>query len=124
MLTLNSVPFVFGGAQGQNGIRQNKVYMLSQGVWTLQSPGMPQPLHSHSAVAVTDTLNTNTQSALVCGGVTDYGTKVQSTPMCNLYSPAKTSTQWTAVVAMNTARYGHGMAVYKGTLSFSWFLRQ
>jgi hypothetical protein len=77
------------------------------GVWNEIKPGMPKPLHSHNAVAIGDTWS---QSALVCGGL-DYALN-SSTSACNKFSP--TNSQWTTAAQLNTARSGHGMAVYKG----------
>jgi hypothetical protein len=106
MLTLNEVPFVFGGDTGVT--LENRVFMLNSGVWIVQTTVMPVALHSHTAVAIADNV---AQSALVCGGVR-VDTSV--TDACNMYSHANTATPWTQAASLNTARGGHGMAMYKG----------
>jgi hypothetical protein len=62
---------------------------------------MQQAVYYHSAVA----LDTNT--ALVCGGM-------YTTAQSQCFSYAAEADVWSPAAQMNTARYGHGMAVYKG----------
>src|SRR5205823_6104254 len=70
-------------------------------VWSARTP-MERALADHTAVA----LDTNT--ALVCGG--DNGSALQSA----CFSYAAASDKWSAAAQLNTARFTHGMAVYKG----------
>jgi len=109
MITLHGRPFVFGGCTEDNNDGCNRVsntvYTFdTSGVWSARA-SLPVGLHFHTAVA-NDTLDT----ALVCGGLTG-ALYVQSA--CYTYS--LTANAWTQAASLNTARYGHGMAVYKGT---------
>jgi hypothetical protein len=110
MITLHTRPYVFGGNAG--GFLLNTVYTLdTSNVWTARTP-MIFAVYSHTAVA----LATNT--ALVCGGwVWGMGWRDSTHPTpalsaCSSYSA--TNDVWSPAAQMNTARYGHGMAVYKG----------
>jgi hypothetical protein len=100
LITLRSRPYVFGGWNGSSIL--NTVYTFNtSNVWSALTP-MEQPLGGHAAVA----LDTNT--AVVCGG-DKYGVAQSA---CFTYAAA--SDAWSAAPHLNTGRYYHGMAVYKG----------
>jgi hypothetical protein len=121
MITLHTRPYVFGGLTGGfRSVKQsisvlpiyfrttvNTVYTFgTSNAWAARTP-MEQAVYGHTAVA----LDTNT--ALVCGGSQRLGgSAVQS-----CFSYAATENVWSPAVQMNTARMGHGMAVYKGLLA-------
>jgi N-acetylneuraminic acid mutarotase len=105
MLTLLEHVYVFGGMDIK-AVVYNNVYTFDadKSVWSGRA-NMPQPLMQHSAVVMVDT-----NQSLVCGGqITDATNSTQSA--CYMYSA--TQDVWTAAANMNTARNGHGMAVYK-----------
>jgi hypothetical protein len=103
---------VFGGWTGTRAL--NTVYTFDTSHVTQDSKWrqctfLKQALFDHSAVAI-DTH----QSILVCGGSKNYfWGSVQAD--CRAYAPAPVN-KWTMVAALNTARFGHGMAVWKGRL--------
>ena len=100
MITLLTRPYVFGG-QTSSGV-VNTVYTFDRAnAWATRTP-MERAVFAHTAVA----LDTNT--TLVCGGISNSG--VQSA--CFSYAAAKDV--WSPAAQMITARYEHGMAVYKG----------
>ncbi|CAM6004282.1 unnamed protein product [Sphagnum balticum] len=99
MITLHTRPYVFGGHAGS--VEVNTVYTLdTSNAWATRAP-MEEAVNSHTAVA----LDTNT--ALVCGGYN--GSAIQSA--CSSY--AATEDVWSPAAQMITARWAHGMAVYK-----------
>lgn len=55
-------------------------------------------------------------SALICGGLStlEYNSSAQAA--CYMF----TNNMWTTVASLTTARYGHGMAVYKGTVEIAY----
>ena len=101
MITLHTRPYVFGGfVPGVSLV--NTVYTFdTSNAWATRTP-MQRAVRDHTAVA----LDTNT--ALVCGGWD--GLSVQAT----CYSYSVTKDVWSPAAQMITARYWHGMAVYKG----------
>jgi hypothetical protein len=99
MLTLNKRAYVFGG-----NIRM-AVYAFepTTSLWTTLAP-MPAGLLLHRAVAtVVD------KSVLVCGGLA-----LDSPAQSACYTYTVGADVWTQAAHMNTARYAHGMSVYKG----------
>jgi hypothetical protein len=86
----------------------NNVYTFEMGVWNDRA-SMPNAVSDHSAVAMSAAPSVTL--ALVCGGVAIDGS-VMST--CFTYSSTENS--WTTAQAMNVAREGHGMVVYKGNV--------
>jgi hypothetical protein len=106
MITLQTRPFVFGGRQANN-IIANTVYTFDSASW-ISRASMLQPLWLHTAVALNDSC------ALVCGGEkSDSAGSAQSA--CYTYS--STMDAWASTNAqLNTARWAHGMAMYKGSL--------
>jgi hypothetical protein len=108
MLTLDSgfgggQPFVFGGRTNVGTSNVNTVYTFEDGAWRARAH-MPHALFSHAAVQV------DNSTAMVCGG---WNSSPAMQSDCYLYN-AKTD-EWIATAKMNTARAGHGMAVYNST---------
>ena len=100
MITLHTRPYVFGGWTGS--VEVNTVYTLNtSNAWATRTP-MERAVSDHTAVA----LDANT--ALLCGGISGSG--VQSA----CFSYAAAADVWSPAAQMITARYWHGMAVYKG----------
>jgi hypothetical protein len=102
MITLHTRPYVFGGYRRSSGV-VNTVYTLdTSNAWATRMP-MKHAVAGHTAVA----LDANT--ALVCGGSNDGGDSTLSA----CFSYAATRDMWSPAAQMITARYNHGMAVYK-----------
>jgi hypothetical protein len=100
MINLHTRPYVFGG--DASDVIVNTVYTFdASNAWATRTP-MERAVYLHTAL----TLDTNT--ALVCGG--SNGSAAQS----ECFSYAATEDVWSPAAQMITARYLHGMAVYKG----------
>jgi hypothetical protein len=79
---------------------------------------MPKALQYHTAVMIEtrgtsgDVVENSVTTALVCGGATTF-TADSAQSACYSYAPDGDA--WTNALSLKTARWAHGMAVYKGT---------
>ena len=71
------------------------------------------PLAGHTAVATIATGQGNWSTALVCGGTNE---SVVALSACYAYSIE--ADVWMLAAPLNTARWFHGMAVYKGETGY------
>jgi hypothetical protein len=99
MLTLHTRPYVFGGVA--HDVFVNTVYTLDTSNAWVSRTSFERAVCWHTGVA----LDTNT--ALVCGGYNG------SVPLSTCFSYAATDDAWSPAAQMITARFQHGMAVYK-----------
>jgi hypothetical protein len=112
MITLQGSAYVLGGSlylMEKTAIDTVLMFEMDSCSWIRRAP-MPRALCSHGAVVLNDAATT----AMVCGGRARDNYSAQAT--CFMYSAL--DDVWTTVASLNTPRYFHGMAVYKGGIVF------
>lgn len=98
--------FVFGGRSSETAISDH-VYAFAENKW-INRTSMSTAIYGHTAVnlEIDDTV-------LVCGGSVNAEGEAQA--KCDVYDAIRD--KWTVAASMKTARYAHGMAIYKGAFS-------
>lgn len=109
MLTLSHQhrPYIFGGLNvNLSALADVFEFDPSAGVWSPRAP-MPRALFNHRAVALDD----GHLWALVCGGLM---MTANDSVRAECYAYNVGFDTWVHRPKLNTARWGHGMSVYKG----------
>jgi hypothetical protein len=98
-------PYIFGGLNVNLSVLADVItFDASMGVWSRRAP-MPRALFNHRAVALGD----GHLWVLVCGGLNG-----SDSVRAECYEYNISFDTWLRAASLNTARWGHGMSVYKG----------